>query len=126
MRFLLDQNVAKAVQDALIELGHEAEFSRALIPHDADDPIVAIAAEQTDSILISHDNDFKTIAPRVVHGQRARFQKLSRIALQCPEVLAAERIRELMPVIEHLVTLASKKPDKRVIIFIQTHTMRTS
>lgn len=125
MHFLLDQNVAKAVADTLIEIGHTCEFSRALIPADADDPVVAIAAEEIGAILVSHDNDFKTIAPRVVHGQRARFRKLSRIALQCPEPLAADRLRELMPVIEHLVSLAANKPDKRVIIFIQQHTMRT-
>lgn len=126
MHFLLDQNVAKAVAETLVELGHSCEFSRALIPPNADNPLVAIAAEETGAILVSHDNDFKTIAPRVVHGQRNRFRKLSRIALQCPEPQAAQRLRELMPVIEHLVSLAETKPDKRVIIFIQQHTMRTA
>ena len=66
MRFLLDQNVAKVVQETLIELGHEAEFSNALVAPNADDPVVAIAAEESDAILVSHDNDFKSIAPRVV------------------------------------------------------------
>ena len=126
MRFLLDQNVAKAVLDVIRELGHEAEYSRALIPPTADDPVVALAAEETDSILISHDNDFKTIAPRVVQGQRARFRKLSRIALQCSEVIAAQRVREMMPIIEILVRQAASRPDKRVIIFIQKYTHRTS
>jgi len=125
MHFLLDQNVAKSVADTLLELGHTCEFSRALIPIDADDPVVAIAAEEVGAILVSHDDDFKTIAPRVMHGQRNRFRKLSRIALQCPEPMAAERLRDLMPIIEHLVALAATKPDKRVILFIQRHTIRT-
>lgn len=126
MHFLLDQNVAKSVADMLVRIGHTAEFSRALIPHDSDDPLVAVAAQELGAILVSHDNDFKSIAPRVVRGQRNRFRKLSRIALQCPEHMAAERLRELMPVIEHLVQLAGQKPDKRVIIFIQQNTIRTA
>ncbi|HWL46576.1 MAG TPA: DUF5615 family PIN-like protein [Sphingomonadaceae bacterium] len=125
MHFLLDQNVARSVADAIVELGHSCEFSRALIPPNADDPIVAIAAEELNAILVSHDHDFNTIAPRVIAGHRTRFKKLSRIALQCRETEAAGRIRELMPAIELFVALAAKKPDKRVIIYIQTNTIRT-
>ena len=125
MHFLLDQNVAKAVADVLVELGHTCEFSRALLPPNADDPVVAIAAEQLNAILVSHDADFNTIAPRVIEGQKRRFSKLSRIALQCREAEAAGRIRELMPAIELFVQLAANKPDKRVIIYIQTNTIRT-
>lgn len=126
MHFLLDQNVARAVADVIVELGHTYEFSRALVPANAADPVVALAAEETGAILVSHDKDFNTIAPRVALGQRTRFKRLSRIALECPEPIAAKRVKELMPMIELMVQLADNKPDKRVIIFIQTHTIRTA
>lgn len=126
MHFLLDQNVAKAVANMLVEEGHTCEFSRALIPADAADPIVAIAAEETGAILVSHDSDFNKIAPRVQEGQKTRFRKLSRIALECSEPEAAERLRESLPIIELLVKQAAARPDKRVIVHLQKFTMRTA
>lgn len=125
MDFLLDQNVARSVATVLTELGHACQYSRELLPADAADPVVAVAAEQTGAILVTHDRDFKTIAPRVQHGQRARFKRLSRIALECSEVEAAGRIRELMPVIEALWALAQSKPDKRLILHITKTSVRT-
>jgi predicted nuclease of predicted toxin-antitoxin system len=126
MHFFLDQNVANSVADVIEELGHSCEFSRELIPADADDPLVAIAAEQREAILVSHDADFNAIAPRALRGHKARFKKLSRIALQCREHEAAKRMRDMMPIIEICVAQAAAKPDKRVIIFIQSHTHRTA
>jgi predicted nuclease of predicted toxin-antitoxin system len=98
MHFLLNQNVARAVADMLISKGHTCEFSRALIPADAPDPIVAIAAEETGAILVSHDTGFNSIAARVVKGQKNRFRKLSRVALQCSEAIADRRLRECLPI----------------------------
>jgi predicted nuclease of predicted toxin-antitoxin system len=125
MHFLLDQNVAKAVADMLASEGHTCEFSRHLIPANAPDPIVAIAAEETGAILVSHDTDFNAIAPRVAQGHKARFRKLSRVALQCSEPEAAGRLRDHLAILEILITQACHKPDKRVILYIQKHTMRT-
>jgi predicted nuclease of predicted toxin-antitoxin system len=126
VHFLLDQNVAKAVADMLVEEGHTCEFSRALIPADAADPLVAIAAEVTGAILVSHDSDFNTIAARVVKGQKNRFKKLSRVALQCSEPDAAVRLRDNLPILELLLAQAAHRPDKRVILFIQKFTIRTA
>lgn len=126
MHFLLDQNVAKAVADMLFEEGHTCDFSRALIPADAVDPLVAIAAEETGAILVSHDADFNTIAARVVKGHKNRFRKLSRIALQCSEPDAAARLRECLPILQLLLSQAESRPDKRVILLIQKTTIRTA
>ncbi len=109
----------------LLEEGHTCEFSRALIPADAADPLVAIAAEETGAILISHDTDFNKIAARVVKGQKNRFKKLSRVALECSEPEAAERLRENLPILELLLAQAERRLDKRVILFIQKTTIRT-
>lgn len=126
MHFLLDQNVAKAVADMLIEEGHSCEFSRALIPADAADPLVAIAAEERGAILVSHDTDFNKIAARVQQGHKARFKKLSRVALECSEPQAASRLREMLPILAILVAQAEGKPDSRVILHIQKRTFRTA
>jgi predicted nuclease of predicted toxin-antitoxin system len=126
MHFLLDQNVAKAVADMLVEEGHTCEFSRHLIPADAPDPLVAIAAEETNAILVSHDTDFNSIAPRVAHGHKARFKKLSRVALQCSEAEAAGRLRDHLAILAILIAQSANKPDKRVILILQKHTMRTA
>jgi len=126
MHFLLDQNVARSVSVALIELNHTCQFSRELLPVDAADPLVALAAEQVNAILVTHDKDFKTIAPRVAHGFRARFKRMSRISLECSEAEAAARIRELMPVIEALWSLAQTKADKRLILHITKTSIRTA
>jgi predicted nuclease of predicted toxin-antitoxin system len=126
VHFLLDQNVAKAVADMLVAEGHTCEFSRALIPADAADPLVAIAAEETGAILVSHDTDFNTIAARIVKGHKNRFRKLSRVALQCSEPEAAARLCENLPILQVLVAQADSRPDKRVILFIQKFTIRTA
>ena len=124
MHFLLDQNVARSVAETLRRLGHTCDFSRDLIPADAADPVVAVAAEQLGAILISHDRDFKTIAPRVAEGQKARYKRLSRIALECPEAMAAARLEELMPIIEMTWQLQQTKSDKRMIFHITRTTFR--
>ena len=126
MHFLLDQNVARAVSDMLVAEGHTCEFSRHLIPADAPDPMVAIAAEEAEAILVSHDTDFNSIAPRVAHGHKTRFKKLSRVALQCSEAEAAGRLRDHLAILEILIAQAATKPDRRIILFIQKHTMRTA
>lgn len=125
MHFLLDQNVARSVAEVLLELGHSCEYSRELLPVGAADPVIAVAAEQIGAILVSHDKDFKTIAPRVQAGHRNRYRRLSRIALECREAEAAGRIRELIEVIEILYNQAQTKPDPRLILHIQTNTIRT-
>lgn len=115
-----------AVADMLLEEGHTCEFSRALMPADAADPLVAIAAEETGAILVSHDTDFNTIAARVVKGHKNRFRKLSRVALQCSEPEAAARLRDNLPILQLLLAQAEARPDKRVILFIQKFTIRTA
>jgi predicted nuclease of predicted toxin-antitoxin system len=126
MHFLLDQNVARAVADMLVAEGHTCEFSRALIPADAPDPIVAIAAEETDAILVSHDADFNSIAARVVKGQKNRFRKLSRVALQCSEAIADRRLRECLPILAVLIEQVASTSDPRVILYIQKSTIRSA
>jgi predicted nuclease of predicted toxin-antitoxin system len=85
MHFMLDENVPVAVADMLEKHGHKAEFIRDFVPPGSPDPLVATVSEELKAILISFDGDFQTIAPRVPHGHRLRFRKLSRIWMRCDE-----------------------------------------
>lgn len=118
MRFMLDDNVAASVTEVFEEFGYSVEWARDFLAAGAPDPLVATTAELEGCILVSHDKDFKSIAPRIPKGSRNRFRKLSRIALGCAEMNAAERLREHMDYIELAWRKAQRRSDKRMIIFI--------
>jgi hypothetical protein len=87
------------------------------------DPLVAAVSEMNDAILVSLDSDFSTLAPRAGVG-RARFRKLSRIALKCSEPQAAGRTQAALSLIEHEWNFAQKQSDKRMIVEIGTSYIR--
>ena len=70
------------------------------------------------AVLVSHDKDYKALAPRVAIGERQRFRKLSRIALTCSEPQAANRINEALSLIEHEWSAAQGRSDKRILVEI--------
>ena len=77
-----------------------------------------------DAVLVSHDSDFKTLAPRAGVG-KSRFRKLSRIGLKCNEPQAAGRIKVAMSLIEHEWEVAEHSSDKRMIVEIGYSVIRT-
>jgi hypothetical protein len=76
-----------------------------------------------EAVLVSLDSDFQTLAPRAGIG-KARFRRLSRIALKCKEPQAAGRIRIALSLIEHEWKVAQSSNDKRMIIEIGTSVIR--
>jgi len=85
--------------------------------------LVAAVSEMNDAILVSLDSDFSTLAPRAGVG-RARFRKLSRIALKCSEPQAAGRTQAALSLIEHEWNFAQKQSDKRMTVEIGTSYIR--
>ena len=126
MRFYLDENVPKSVQEVLRESGHEAIFIRDVIALGSVDELVATASERDAAILISHDSDFKKIAPRVPDGQRTRFRKLSMIRMQCKKPRSASRIQVALPYIEFEFQQRKHQHDKRMIITVKTDVISIS
>jgi len=122
---MLDNNVPDSVGAVLREHGHVVIHVRDILPIDSSDPLVATVSEEDNAVLVSCDRDFKFIAPRIPKGKRSRFRKLSRISLECSEPQAAQRVQEAMSFIESEYQLAQTKPDKRMIIVIQTAGMKT-
>ena len=125
MDFVLDENVPDSVRRMLIAQGHAARSVREYLVEGSADPLVAAVAEEIGAILVSIDGDFRKIAPRIPVGSRARFRRLSRIALQCSEPQAAKRMQEAMTLIEHEWAIAQKSRDKRMHIVIGNSVIRT-
>src|SRR5712671_1307142 len=114
MYFMLDENVPQDVADMLNEQGHQAEFIRDYVPPGSPDPLVATVSQELNAILISFDGDFKKIAPRVPHGERARFRKLCRVWMRCGEPQAAKRLASALDLIISEHQLAQTRPDTRL------------
>ena len=125
MDFILDENVPKDVADMLLGHGHTAVFIRDYVPPGSPDPLVATVAEHLNAVLISFDGDFQHIAPRVPHGQRARFKSLSRIWMRCFEPDGADRLKEALSLVDTEFTLAQQKADKRMLIWVGSSYLRT-
>ena len=109
---------------ALLDAGHEVVLLRQQLAPNSPDPLVAAVSEMNDAVLVSHDSDFKTLAPRASIG-RKRFQRLSRIALKCSEPQAAGRIKAAMSLIQREWDVAQSSSDKRMIVEIGMTIIRT-
>jgi predicted nuclease of predicted toxin-antitoxin system len=125
IKFFIDHCVPDSVGHALRAAGHEVILLREQIAPDSPDPLVAAVSEMYGAVLVSLDADFKRLAPRVAHGQRQRFRKLSRIGLRCSEPQAAQRITAALTLIEHEWAAAQQSADKRMIIEIGQSYIRT-
>ena len=120
MRLLLDHNVPDPVAEVFRAHSHSVALLREIMPTDSPDPVVATVADMDGAVLVSCDRDFDSIAPRILKGMRARYRKLSRIAIRCPEFHAARRVEEAMELIELEWRTAQNSADKRMFIEIQT------
>ena len=120
----MDHCVPEAVARVLIDNGYPTVRLREELAANSPDPLVAAVAELNGAVLISHDTDFKRLAPRAGIGRR-RFQRLSRIALTCRAPLAATRMEAALSLIELEWALAQGRPDKRLIVEIGPTAIRT-
>jgi predicted nuclease of predicted toxin-antitoxin system len=101
MRFFLDEGVTVSAGHALQAAGHDVIFfNDSGLVKSSDDPIVCIAANANDAILVAADRDMRTLAAG--HGIKpARFRSLSLLHLLCREANSAPRISTAMSLIEH-------------------------
>lgn len=120
MLFYLDENVPASVQEVLEGNDHTVVWTREVLVPGAPDEVVAAVAEDALATLVSHDKDFKRIAPRIPEGERARFRKLSMVRLQCKKPRSAERMQKCLPYIVHDFENRKDMADKRSIIEIKT------
>ena len=86
---------------------------------------MAKVAQDNDAILLSHDGDFRTIAPRIAKGQRQRFRKLSKIHLACEHAKAEKRLATAMLLVEFEWAGAQERTDKRLHMVIRPAVLST-
>ena len=118
MRFMLDENVPRSMADMLSAEGFQVDYVRDFVPVGAPDPVVATVAEREGAILVSFDGDFHKIAPKILGGNRRRFQRLSRIWMRCEEVNGANRLKSALDLLKFEVERVEHSDDKRVVLHI--------
>lgn len=105
MNFLTDVNVPDSVGKFLKDRGHHVVRVREVMSAEAKDPVVAEAAMQSASILVSWDKDFnhqRFLSPR--------YQNLNRIGFSCPEPDGVARLKELIDLVEFAFDRANEVP----------------
>lgn len=125
MRFFADHCIAESLCKLLENEGHIVTRLRDVLPTDSPDPLVAKVAQDNDSILLTHDGDFKKVAPRIPEGERSRFRKLSKIHLACDPTKSSKRLAAAMNLVEFEWRAAQERKDKRVHIVVQPTLMKT-
>jgi predicted nuclease of predicted toxin-antitoxin system len=124
LRFFLDEGVADSVGTFLEGEGHTVIRLRDSITVGSSDPLVCIAAEANDAILVAHDGDMKGLAKR--HGvTNGRFKSLSLLKLSCSEPRAVDRLRQAMSLIEHEWQVSQQKRARRLYVEVSTEVIRT-
>ncbi len=119
MLFYLDENVPAQVEAVIASKGHEVRWTRDIIPEGSPDQMVAAVSEDAGAILVSHDKDFKRIAPRIPDGQRTRFRKLSMLRLECKKPKSANNVSNLFGFIELEAKLRGEEENGRLMISIR-------
>jgi hypothetical protein len=125
MKFFADHCVSESVCRVLEERGHTVVRLRDELLTDSPDPVVAKFAEEIEAILVSHDRDFKKIAPRIPAQARSRFKRLSRVHLQCDYPGAEKRVAAAMSLLEFEWAISQERPDRRIHIVIQKNGIKT-
>jgi predicted nuclease of predicted toxin-antitoxin system len=113
----LDEGVPRSVGRAFESCGHAVIYLEQAVERGSTDPIVAIAAQANDCILIALDGDMREIAKK--NGvSNSRYKKLSLIKLSCNETQAANRILQFMKLIESEWHISEEKFSRRLFIDI--------
>lgn len=120
MLFYLDECVPDSTREMLIESGHEAFRITDFVAEGSPDPLVASVAQENNSILISHDRDFKAYSSRRTDGQKIRYPRLCVIHMQCLQPRIRERLQKCLSLIllEHQERQAMH--DRRLIVEVKT------
>ena len=82
----------------LTEEGFETTRLKEVLVENTEDPVVATHCLETGQVLVTHDNDFKTMRKRLLIGTR-RFRRLHVILLSCANARARDRLQFSMPII---------------------------
>lgn len=121
--FFTDQNVPDSVGVFLTLSGHSVVRLREVMLTDTADPVIAAACSRNGHVLVSHDGDFRSAAPRLKITHRQYRESLHRIILRCPEPEDVVRLTEALPLIER--EWESLKDGRQMIIEVRSRSIIT-
>ena len=104
--------------------GHIVALSRVILSRGAVDQLVAQAANdlggyqssRQGSVVVTWDHHFRQLVNRSGEKARARFPRVGRLLFDCPEPSAAERVAEVISLVEFEYWECQKQADKRPIM----------
>ncbi len=100
LRFFLDEGVPNSVGRMLEGFGHTVTYGNKTLTPGTPDLVVCLISMVDEAILVAMDKDMKRIA-KANRVSTSQFAKLSFVHLDCPEINAAERVRQAMGLLEY-------------------------
>src|SRR6266851_2221363 len=119
MRLLVDENVPQSVIEVFRARGHEIILVVDLALNASPDHLIGVTGDRLGAIVVTWDQDFRTIAARVSKEGSGRLRRLSRINFRCREPQGAVRADQVIEEIEAMYEIALRKSDKRFLVEIK-------
>ncbi len=117
MLLLIDEHVPDSITKLLRNRGHDVRLVRDSGLKGEVDPLIAKAANEIGAIVVTFNHrHFATLIARNSTASRNRFPRAGRISFRCPEVVALERLRQFIGIIESEHAALLGEEDSRVII----------
>lgn len=124
MLILSDEHVPTSLLDYLRERGHDVIRARELFGSGTPDEILWQYGHEQKAVALTWDKDFRQIQRRT-EGERDRFFNLSRLSLvKVDPVRAAQRIAQVIELLEFEYTHVQRLPDKRMIVTVTMNQVR--
>lgn len=98
--FFTDEDVADSVGEAIKTAGHELTRLRDAMLRGSADPVVAAACREGGLVLVTHNYRHFRKHSREFEATQKALDRLSRVELECSQVIAAQRITEEIALIE--------------------------
>jgi len=119
MTLFVDENLPRSINTFFRERGHVVYGVGEGFPSGSPDQVVLALVDQQGAVVVSNDNDWKTLVSRIPTGQASRFKRAGRLLLNCNDhTVALQRVIALIDVIEREYEEASKTADGRLIMRI--------
>ena len=123
---LLDEGVPDSVGLVFQDRSHRVILHRDILLSGSPDIPVCKAAIANSAILVGIDRDLKQYPQQYGVSQKSeKFPGLSLIRLALPEPLAANRLRQVISLVEHEWQFTVQKSARRLWVDIEKHRITT-
>lgn len=98
--FFTDEDVADSVGRAIVSAGHDLTRLRDVMLRGSADPVVAAACREGGFVLVTHNYRHFRKHSRELETTQKSLDRLSRVELECSQVIAARRFDDELLLIE--------------------------